>query len=377
MKKAQALLHYADSEQDGDMYYLGRVFVPDPFVALVSEGRRYAVVSQLEYARVCSDGCFDEVIGMEAVLRAGRERFGSGVPVPVVVAAEVGRMLGVGGFEVGDKFPHGLAVALMGLGYTVEVREGALFPEREIKTAAEAEMIREGNAAAVAGFKVVEKVLRAAKVGRGGYLMEGKRRLTSERLQTLIAVACLERGAVAKGTIVAGGAQACDPHQRGHGPLRANELIIVDIFPRVSATGYHGDMTRTYLKGRASEAQRALVETVKAGHGMALEGHRARKSGAKLYRSVVEHFAAAGYKTERVDGRPVGFIHGLGHGLGLEVHEPPRVNPTGSVLRAGQVITVEPGLYYPEIGGARVEDVVWVRNGAPELLSEHGYRWEY
>jgi Xaa-Pro aminopeptidase len=157
--------------------------------------------------------------------------------------------------------------------------------------------------------------------------------------------------------------------------LRAGEFIIIDIFPRVSKTGYHGDMTRTYLKGRASDAQKHLYQTVFEAQQKAVAAHQSRKSARRIYQDVCEHFKAAGYTTRKEDGVAVGFIHGLGHGLGLEVHEPPRVNAHGGVLRKGQVITVEPGLYYPGLGGVRVEDVVRVTAGEPEWLSKHPYRW--
>lgn len=369
-------LHYADSVRNGDMLYLGGVQVPDPFLAAVFEGSRLAVVSKLEFNRVSRTSRFDETLSMEAVLERGLKIWPKAKKGPALVAATIAKERDWKEFLVDSAFPIGLARELEQFGFEVGVEFGMLFPEREFKTDEEAEFIREGNQAASAGFKIVEKTLRAAKVGKGGYLMEGRRRLTSERLQELIAIACLEKGAIASDTIVAGGDHACDPHERGHGPLRANELIIVDIFPRVAKTGYHGDMTRTYLKGRASEEQRHLMETVKDAHGWAIAEHRARKSAPKIYSKVLEMFESAGYPTTYENGVPVGFFHGLGHGLGLAVHESPRVSPAGSQLRSGQVITVEPGLYYPGLGGARIEDVIRVTSGEPEWLSSHSYRWE-
>ncbi|MCD8483338.1 MAG: aminopeptidase P family protein [Verrucomicrobia bacterium] len=145
--------------------------------------------------------------------------------------------------------------------------------------------------------------------------------------------------------MVAGGDQACDPHCRGSGPLRPNELIIVDIFPRISRTGYHGDMTRTYLKGTPSEAQCRLVEAVFDAQQQVLKQHGPGVNGRSLYQFVVDTFNARGYATETKDGVSTGFFHGLGHGLGLEVHEPPRVSVADATLQVGQVVTVEPGLY--------------------------------
>lgn len=366
------VLLFADSEANSDMLYFGGVFVPDPFIAFSCAGRRVAVVSQLEFGRVSRESRFDEVLSLEELLREADKKLG----FPAAVIALLARRYRIGQFRVAADFPCGPAFQLKESGLRLEVAEGPLFPGREIKSDGEAERIREGNAASAAGFRVVEKLLRQAEI-RKGYLYHNGRRLSSEAVQEAIAVACLKLGAVAANTIVACGDQACDPHCRGSGPLRANELIIVDIFPRVAKTGYHGDMTRTYLKGRASGAQQALYATVLEAEQTALAAHRSGKSAARIYRDVVAFFERNGYPTRRDNGVPVGFIHGLGHGLGLAVHEAPRVNASGTRLRKGQVITVEPGLYYPGLGGARVEDVVRVTTGEPELLSAHPYRWHF
>jgi Xaa-Pro aminopeptidase len=168
-------------------------------------------------------------------------------------------------------------------------------------------------------------------------------------------------------SIVACGAQACDPHERGHGPLKAHELIILDIFPRSANTGFVGDMTRTVVRGRASDAQRRLWETCLAGQKMALRALSPGGDGKALQDSVREFFTAAGYPTERRNGRWQGFFHGLGHGLGLEIHEEPRLGRT--TFRAGQVFTIEPGIYLPGLGGVRHEDVAVITASGHRLLS--------
>jgi len=375
-KTPPELLLYADSESDADMLYFGGVFVPDPFIAFTCRGARVAVVSQLEFARVRKEGRFDEVLSLEELSQRARRAEGDAFHHPESVIALLARECRIRRFRVPATFPCGPAFRLRAKRISIEVAEGALFPARERKTDAEAALIRAGNAAAAAGFRAVEKLLRQAQV-RNGYLVHSGRRLTSERVQEVVAIACLGHGAIAANTIVAGGDQACDPHCRGSGPLRAHQFIIVDIFPRVSKTGYFGDMTRTYLKGRPSDAQKALYHAVFETQQAAIPAHRAGRSAAAIYRSVRRAFDQRGYPTRRDNGVPVGFIHGLGHGLGLAVHEPPRVNPSGPRLRSGQVLTVEPGLYYPGLGGVRVEDVIRVTPAAPEPLSAHPYRWAW
>jgi Xaa-Pro aminopeptidase len=216
--------------------------------------------------------------------------------------------------------------------------------------------------------------LREATIQQGKLHYQGKF-LTSERLKEEIEIACLRAGAVSGHTIAAGGDQACDPHCSGSGVLRANELIIIDVFPRVVATGYHGDMTRTFLKGKASEEQKRLVATVRAAQQKALESIRAGVTGDSIHQKVVDHFEEHGYRTDRAAKQPFGFFHGTGHGLGLEVHESPRLSAGGPKLRAGQVVTVEPGLYYPGLGAVRIEDVVRVTKEGSEMLSNCHYRW--
>jgi Xaa-Pro aminopeptidase len=219
-------------------------------------------------------------------------------------------------------------------------------------------------------------VLRASRPRRGRLVHQGGT-LTSERLRAAVETACIEAGSVSMSTIVAGGDQACDPHEQGSGPLRPDELIIVDVFPRVTATGYFGDMTRTFLRGRASESQRSLVAAVRAAQLAALRTVKAGVPGSAVHRKVEETFAARGFKTRRLARGSVGFFHGTGHGVGLEIHEPPRMNATTHTpLKNGTVVTVEPGLYYPGLGGCRIEDVVQVTPGAPRMLSRFHYEWE-
>lgn len=373
--KPEVLL-FADSENDPDMLYFGSVFVPDPFIAFSCKGQRICVVSQLEFARVGSEGCFDQVILLEKLIRDSGIQAVTSYSFPASVIAYLAKEMGIGEFMVSGTFPCGPAFELGKLGVKLRVADGMLFPEREFKDDREAELIRKGNAACAAGFRAFEKLLRMAEIRRDFLYFQG-RRLTSEHVQQVIAAACLERGAIAANTIVAGGNQACDPHCRGSGPLKANQFIIVDIFPRLTESGYHGDMTRTYLKGQASEQQKRLYATVFETQQWAVGEHRRGKSASLIYKAVMKSFTEKGFKTGMDNGRPTGFIHGLGHGLGLAVHEPPRVNASGTRLKTGQVITVEPGLYYPGLGGVRVEDVLRVRSGQPELLSKHGYRWHY
>ena len=376
-KSSTIRLLYAASESSADLLYLSGVFVPDPFLVIIAQKKSYAVVSQLEFGRVAKQSKFDEVMLLETI----RQKTADNLQISL---AEVGpgelmvyfaQRFAVKKIEVPADFPALYYARLFEAGYRIEVVEGAFFPKRGKKTDAEVRAIRQGNAASAAGIRAAEAVLRAATIDGNRILYEGKT-LTSERLRSIIDQACLEKGATASHTIVAGGRQACDPHEGGHGALRPHELIIIDVFPRVQKTGYHGDMTRTFLKGKASPAQRALVKAVRNAQAAAMAQVKAGIKGDAVHAAAKKVFDKAGFVTERRKWGFVGFIHSTGHGLGLEVHEAPRVSKGAPKLKVGQVITVEPGLYYPEIGGCRIEDVVRVTKDGCEKLSSLHYRWE-
>jgi Xaa-Pro aminopeptidase len=225
-----------------------------------------------------------------------------------------------------------------------------------------------------AGLARAMEVLKASKPGPGKRLRWSGKPLTSEVLRAEIDSAILRAGGLPGGTIVAGGDQACDPHERGSGPLLANSLIILDVFPRDAKTGYFGDLTRTVLRGRASEEQRKLWDTVKAGQALALRKIRAGIDGMEIHTAIQDLFIKRGYPTEVRKGRRVGFFHGTGHGLGLEIHEYPRLQRV--TLKERQTLTVEPGLYYPGLGGVRLEDVIMVTKSGHRMLSRFPKRLE-
>jgi len=369
-------LLYASTHHSADMLYFGRVEVHDPFIAFgLPNGKKVTIQSALEFGRVRKAGGFDRVLPLEECRARAREKFGPKAGVAEIIAT-VAREHGVRRFRVADDFPAHLYLKLTKLGLTLKLAGGLLFPGREIKTAHEAECVREGNRLCSVGFAAAERILRAARI-RGRTLVHRGQVVTSESLRFAMETAIREQGGDPRDTIVAGGDQACDPHERGSGPLRPHELIIIDVFPRVLKTGYFGDMTRTYLKGRPREVQRRMVATVREAQKRAIKAIRAGVDGRDVHRAVTSCFEDAGYETRHGKSGSVGFFHGTGHGLGLEVHDPGRISPIiATSLKLGSVLTVEPGLYYPGLGGCRWEDVVQVTKGPAKMLSRHPYEWE-
>lgn len=368
--KRENLLLIADSDRDADVRYATGFLTTDPFIWLQIEGRSQGVVSDLEIDRARGHSTMDRIVPLAAFWKR-LLRDGVASPGLADVAALLCRDLQVKKVVVPARFPAGLARRLRKLGVKVKLREGWFLPEREFKTAAEVKMISAALVMAEVGMAEGIQALRKAKIGKGGKLVLHGVPLTSEKLRSIIDCAVLRAGGLPANTIVAGGVQACDPHERGHGPLAAHQPIVIDIFPRSIRTGYFGDITRTVVRGRASEAVRrqfiAVQRAQAIGFGLLKDGAAA----ADVHVAVEKSFKAEGFKTARVNGRQTGFFHSTGHGIGLELHESPRISRTSpNVLGAGHVVTVEPGLYYPETGGVRLEDVALVTGGLPQNLTQ-------
>ncbi len=353
-------------ETCADLVYASGFFAPDAVIFLAHAGRTTLVLNRLEIDRGRREARVNEVLPYESLSEPLKRKL-KREPGLGEVAAALLQQRRLRRVRVPERFPLGLARVLEGHGVRVDAAEGAFFPERECKSADEVKALSRASRITEAGMLRGMEVLSQTVSGRGRVLRWGGKILTSERLCAEIDAAVLRAGGLPHNTIVAGGAQACDPHERGSGPLRAGELIILDIFPRDARSGYFGDMTRTVVKGRASDAQHALWLEVQRGQRYALQQMRPGQSGKVVEDEIRARFAAAGYPTEQREGRWSGFFHGTGHGLGLEIHESPRFART--VFKPGQVITVEPGLYIPEIGGVRLEDVALVTDQGCRVLS--------
>lgn len=364
----------ADSERDADMLYVTRMFVGDPFIFLEQNGKRTIVLSDLEIDRGRRQAQADEIVPLSEFERAVQGSSKKAPPFAKVLLQFL-RKRGVRSATVPATFPLALAEELNANRIRVRTtKENIFWPEREAKTGDELKLIRRALSITEKGMARAMEVLGASKPGRGKKLAWSGRTLTSEILRAEIDSAILRAGGLPANTIVAGGDQACDPHERGSGPLSADSLIILDIFPRDAASGYFGDMTRTVVRGRASDEQRRLWETVREGQEMALKKMKPGVDGLKLHNEIKQLFTDRGFPTEVRDGRQVGFFHGTGHALGLEIHEFPRFQKT--IFKPGQVLTVEPGLYYPGLGGVRIEDVAAVTETGIRLLSRFEKRLE-
>jgi Xaa-Pro aminopeptidase len=375
MKKnsSKTRLIVAASESDPDMLYATRFFAPDAFIFLEQNGKRTLVLSDLEIDRARRQAEADELLPYSAFEKEVQGKSAKAPPYEKVLAHFLAKR-NVRSAIVPANFPLGYARELESKRIRLQPADGLFWPAREAKSESELRLMRKALEITEAGMARGIEVLSRSEPGKGQKLEWSGTVLTSELLRAEIDTAVLRAGGLPANTIVAGGDQACDPHERGHGPLKANSLIIIDIFPRSAASGYYGDLTRTVLRGRASDEQRRLWETVNEGQALALKKMKPGVDGLKLHKEAKQFFADRGYPTELRDGRQTGFFHGTGHGLGLEIHEHPRFQKT--VFKAGQVLTVEPGLYYPGLGGVRTEDVVAITKRGIRMLSRFENRLE-
>ena len=366
-----SLLMVADTEHCADMLYAVGMFVPDPFIYLRAAGKPCIVLSDLELdrARVQAPHC--QVLSLSRLQDRVRQNGAKKAGLPQIIRHLLAEKH-VRRVRVPDHFGFGLARELRRLKVRVKPAGGRVFPERAVKSVAEVKKISAALMMAEVGLAEGIQALKSAKIDRKRRLIYNHIPLTAEKLRSIIDTAIIQYGGLPRNTIVAGGRQGCDPHERGHGVLRAHEPIIIDIFPRSQTTGYYGDITRTVVKGRASEDIRKLYHAVEQAQAKAFQLLRNGARAKDVHRAVEQHFEQQGFKSGKRRGRMNGFFHNTGHGVGLEIHEAPRLSPQSrDLLRAGHVVTVEPGLYYPELGGGvRLEDLALVTLNGPRNLTK-------
>ena len=350
--------------QNADLRYAAPFSGSDPVVFLRDGRRKHLVVGGMEVARA------RRLFGQRLQVWAPAELPVSRRPPRSLTEWCLGllRRLKIRSVLVPDDFPAGMLQRLAGAGVRVQVLAQAVFPEREIKSTAELARIRECQRVAVAAMRAAIGMIRRASVDRRGELRDRQGVLTAERVKRAIHAVMLQHDCMGCGTIVACGRAAADPHETGQGPLRAGQGIVLDIFPRHLEHGYWGDLSRTVVKGAPPPELRRMYQAVRHAQALALAQIRAGAVARRIYELVLNYFTQAGFATNMAAGKMEGFIHSVGHGLGLEVHEGPRIGLQDNRLRAGQVLTVEPGLYYRKIGGVRVEDVVVVTAAGCRIL---------
>jgi Xaa-Pro aminopeptidase len=363
-----ATVFIAASETDSNLYYATKFIAPDPFVYMEVKGERLLVMSDLEMDRARAQAHVDRVLSYSELEQKAKKQ-GVKEPSTVDIVNLVLKEAKIRQLLVPANFPFIHATRLQELGYSLKPKRDPFYEQRVVKTAEEVRHIEAAQRATEEAVAAAHDALRRATITDDLLWLDGDP-LTSERVKQLINVRLMERGCVAQHTIVAGGEQACDPHNEGTGPLPANRSIIFDVFPRSASSRYFADMSRTVLRGTASSELKRLYQTVKDAQEEAIGKIKDGADGIKIHQGICERFEKAGYKTGLVDGRMQGYFHGTGHGVGLDIHEAPRISRTGSLLQEGHVVTVEPGLYYPGLGAVRIEDMVLVTKDGCRNLTD-------
>ena len=352
-----------------DIFWRTRFAAPDPFF-LVEIGEKTTIfVSSLEFGRAKKEAKADKII----LLQNGGSRREAKEEV-----TEFLKKHGATEILVPSHFPYYLG-KFFEKEFRVAVKEPPCYPAREKKTAWEIEEIEKVQRAAENTLADACEFLKTATI-RDNAILHGGEAVTSEMLRDFINARLYAQGCIAIHTIVAGGVQAADPHCIGFGPLVPYAPLIIDIFPFSQETHYFADQTRTVFKGEPQEDVKHMYEVIRSAQENAIKKIKAGIDGKEIYEETIRFFDANGFPT--VQAQSEGFIHGLGHGLGLEIHESPRLGGTRAVLQEGNVITVEPGLYYPEKsgpvpeGGIRIEDVVVVEKTGCRNLTRFSKKLE-
>jgi Xaa-Pro aminopeptidase len=374
MDAQTAILIVAASERDANLYYATRFLAPDSFVLIQTSAQKILLMSDLELDRAKQQATVDLVLSYSAYDKKLKDH-GVTEPKAADIIKAVLDEFGVSELIVPTNFGVELADALRERGFRISTRKEPFYPERAIKSAEEVQHVRQTMRATEEALGHAVEVIRAADIHEGQLYYQG-RVLTSEFIKKLINVKLMENDCIAQHTIVACGDDACDPHNEGRGPFRAHEPIVMDVFPKSSKTGYYADITRTVVKGEPSDALRRVYDTVLQGQELGLQMVKAGASGKAIHSAIHDLFERGGYHTGIMNERMQGFFHGTGHGVGLEIHEPPRISRIDDTLHPGHVVTVEPGLYYLGVGGVRIEDTVLVTSDGCENLTTFPKQFE-
>lgn len=356
--KSTALMMYGASESDSNLYYAVQFVVPDPFPYFQIGSKKIILMSDLELGRAQKQAKVDEVLSYSDIQLQARKKEGDRPGLAEVTSFFL-KKKGIARVRVPENFNLGLADALRKKGISVECKADPFFEERVYKSKEEVRMITQSLRVTEGAIHQLEKVLQQSKI-KGKRITYRGEWVTSEMLKRVLNISMMEHNCVGSHTIVASGNQGCDPHQEGTGLVWANQSLIVDVFPRSGDTLYYADITRTFVKGKASPALKAQYEAVRSAQEKGIAMVAPGVNGRDVHQAITKEMEGRGYRTKRRKGVMMGFFHGTGHGLGLDVHEPPRINSTEHFLKKGEVVTVEPGLYYPGQGAVRIEDLLVV-----------------
>jgi Xaa-Pro aminopeptidase len=376
-----ALLLFGDTERSPAMRHEVPIAIGDGLLFAEVDGRAAILTSWLERGRIAAVLPEAELLdfvdlGMRALVEDGMTRLGA--EREVVLRAV--RQLGIGAAVIPGDFPVAIADRLRADGIALTIDDDAVAARRRVKEGAELKGIRAAQRAAHAATARASELLARAEVGADGNLRgEDGGPLLAEAVREELRRTCAQHGATCPADmIVASIHNGGGGHEPGSGPLPSGLPIQVDIFPRHEASACWADMTRTFVAGEPSDEHAELISEqerlVRAALDEARAAVRPGVTGRELHDATCDLFEAAGWATQRTGGGEEGFQFALGHGVGLEVHEPPGLGFSGrEPFIAGDVVAIEPGLWDKRIGGVRLEDLLLVTPDGCETLTDYPY----
>jgi Xaa-Pro aminopeptidase len=371
------VLIYGDTLRSPELRHEVPVPIPDEFLYAEKGGRRTVILHSLEIPRVRTEAPEVEIVpleqlGLDELFAQGKQ----GWEIELELALRACRELGIERATVPPTFPVAHADHLRANGIEVVVDRDLFNDRRRSKNETELRGIRKAQRACEAALDASRELLRRAKPNGAGLEVDGAP-LTCERLKRVIEDVFADHEVEGGDMIVSHGPQTAVGHDMGSGQIGPNETIVFDLYPKDKATGCYADMTRTYVVGEPSDEVQEWHRLVKEALDTSTAGVKPGVNGRKLYEQVCDIFHGAGYKTQlhKEPGEVLedGFFHGLGHGVGLEVHELPAMSRAGHDLVSGDVITLEPGLYRSGYGGLRLEDLVLVTKDGYEVITQYPY----
>lgn len=361
---------YNTTEGDLNLLYWGNFYAPDAFFAFKLADRIVAFVSELEYSRCLQTSCFDEIYLLPEVRKDLQRLFPNKAYWPAFFQF-LQKKYNIEHFFVPNNFPAFIYTQIASE-VSIKFDKDFFETQRVIKTNSEIAEMQRACELTAQGIDFTKDILCQSQIKDQLLYYEGQI-LTSELLRSMLESYCLSLGGYATDTIICGGLAASNPHARGEGPLHPHELIVIDFFPRLQSSHFYGDMTRTVLKGKANSQQKRLYNCVLECQQVIISKISPGIYTNDLMQFALDFFEKAGYGLKTSSSGCEGFIHSLGHGLGLDLHEYPSVSRIPVELQAGMVITIEPGLYFKDFGGVRIEDDVLVTPNGCQILSKCDY----
>lgn len=357
-------LIYDSTDNSPDLFYACKFKAPDPIIYFQFRGKSHLVLNDLEIDRGNAEAKVDKVLNLREFAKDGKKISITGVLKNIIKAYKPEKI------QVPYNFPSYLFKELKESYKNIEPSSETMFyKKRLIKDNIETKNIHEVMKKTESVLSKIAKIIKTSKI-RNGKLYYNARILTSDFLRNFCQKELAERNLSCPDCIISSGYHSSLPHHHGTGPIKESSPIVVDIFPKDLNNGYYGDITRTFCKGTPTKELIKMYKTVLKGQRLGLKLIKAGVNGSFVHKKIENKFNEEGFFTSHTEKGSQGFIHSTGHGLGLEIHEMPRISKIKEILREGNIVTVEPGLYYPEIGGVRIEDTVLVtKTGIKNLTS--------